>query len=86
MEKADVGLLIKNDAWDYVTGEILQPIVSAEEAQCLTKLKEWIMSDIILAIHTSEFKQTKCCTKETWLKLERVCQSSEPARKVKLLR
>jgi len=45
-------------------------------------------SDIILSIKPSELKQVKACntSREVWLKLQSIYQSSGPARKATLLK
>lgn len=85
-------LLVKNDEWEYVSGETPKPEAGASEEAKL-KLKEWTkndnkaMSTIILSISPAQLKQVKNCetSKELWLKLEKLFYSKGPARKVTLL-
>ena len=86
-------ILIKNDAWGYVSGKIVKPeIVQGNEAsqQAANKWEEADLKaqpDIVLAISSSEIKQIKGCAsaREIWTKLENIYQSKDPARKVALL-
>lgn len=56
-------LLIKNDAWIYVSGEYPKPAIIAEDVNSENLAKAWIKhdskarSDIILSISPSELKQ-----------------------------
>lgn len=83
-------LLIENDAWGYVNGEIPKPLPTANNA---SEIAAWITadkakSDVILSISPSELKQVKGCvtSREVWLKLEGIYQSKGPARKATLLK
>lgn len=84
-------LLIKNDAWEFVSGSNLMP---TGETATPTSIKEWknadnkAKSDLILSIHPSELKQVKGCitSNEVWLKLQTIYQSKGPARKATLLK
>lgn len=86
-------VLIKNDAWGYVSGTILKPEVRPNDAASADAERQWIaadlkaQSDIILAMNPSEIKQTKGCTSShaIWQKLEAIYQSKGPARKAALL-
>ena len=83
-------LLIKNDAWGYVNGEILKPEGIANENAMIAwnSADSKAKSDLILSIHPSELKQVKGCatSREVWLKLESIYQSKGPARKATLLK
>ncbi|KAG8233685.1 hypothetical protein J437_LFUL008116 [Ladona fulva] len=80
-------LLIKNDLWQYVTGEKLNPEVIEENAKLLEELEKWrnmdqkARSDLILSINPSELKQFKGCetSREVWLKLESIYALKGPA-------
>lgn len=82
-------ILIKNDAWGYVSGAIAKPGADATPGAKSTweaaDLKA--QSDIILAVSTSEIKQVKNCktAQEIWKRLEEIFQSKGPARKAALL-
>lgn len=66
-------MLIKNDAWGYVSGAIVKPESTADNAHAE---QTWInadskaQSDIILAIQPSEIKQIKGCetSRAVWTK------------------
>ncbi|EFN74944.1 Retrovirus-related Pol polyprotein from transposon TNT 1-94, partial [Camponotus floridanus] len=87
-------ILTKNDAWGYVCGNKVKPeviegdAVSAEAARTWDIQDKKAKADIILSIKSSELKQIKgCCTsREVWLKLKSIYQSSGPARKATLLK
>lgn len=82
-------ILIKNDAWGYVSGALAKPGTDATpEAKSAWEAADLkAQSDIILAVSTSEIKQVKNCktAQEIWKKLEEIFQSKGPARKVALL-
>lgn len=71
-------LLIKDDAWPYVNGELVKPEVETGNNASEAARKAWdkgdakAKSDIILAIGSSELKQIKGCAtaRDVWLKLE----------------
>ncbi|KMQ87577.1 retrovirus-related pol polyprotein from transposon tnt 1-94 [Lasius niger] len=79
-------LLTKNEAWAYVSGQKLKPEVTPENRE---EVNRWILddekakADIILSIKPSQLKQIKECrtSRELWLKLQSIYQSSGPARK-----
>jgi len=87
-------LLVKNDAWMYVSGESVKPTLVAGDATTANAVKQWktnddkAKSDIILSINPSELKQIKGCetSRDVWLKLENIYQSKGPARKATLLK
>lgn len=91
-------LLIKNDLWGYVSGEIprpREPVGTGEDVVTMqANLANWIKTDrkakadLILSISPTEVKQVgKLSTsREVWLKLETIYASSGPARKATLLR
>ncbi|KAK9744324.1 protein of unknown function (DUF4219) [Popillia japonica] len=87
-------LLVKNDAWAYVNGDLTEPVISTDDPSTEDAAKKWkandakALSDIILSIRPSELKQVKGCktSKEAWLKLEKVYQSKGPARKATLIK
>ena len=87
-------ILIKNDAWLYVSGEKIKPEVIEGNAGSVEAARVWDVedkkakSDIILSIKPSELKQIKGCntSKEVWTKLKSIYQSSGPARKATLLK
>lgn len=87
-------LLTKNDAWGYVSGEIVKPEVIAGNAATEAAAREWInrdekaRSDLILSISANQLKQVKNCvtSRELWLKLQCTYESSGPARKATLLK
>ena len=69
-------LLVKNDAWTYVSGECVKP----EGDEAAAAVRQWKIndhkakSDIILSINPSELKQIKGCetSRDVWLKLENI--------------
>jgi len=84
-------LLIKNDAWGYVNGDIIRPESSADNAAAIatwTTADNKAKSDIILSICPSKLKQIKGCntSRYVWLKLESIYQSKGPTRKATLLK
>lgn len=88
-------LLIKNDLWEYVSGEKPLPEEGETDSAASTRAKtDWIKtdrkarSDLILSIHPSELQHVRGCTtsREVWLKLESIYASRGPARKVMLLK
>uniref|UniRef100_A0A6V7IJ77 Retrovirus-related Pol polyprotein from transposon TNT 1-94 n=1 Tax=Bracon brevicornis TaxID=1563983 RepID=A0A6V7IJ77_9HYME len=87
-------LLIKNDAWQYVSGITTKPEVVAGNAESIAAAALWetndakASSDIILCIDPKELKQVKNCStsKEIWEKLKNSYQSTGPARKGTLLK
>lgn len=87
-------LLIKNDEWGYVSGEITKPALIGDDSTSVKAISERIKndnkakSDIILSICASELKQIKNCetSRDVWLKLKGVYQSKGPARKATLLK
>jgi len=92
-------LMIKNDLWEYVSGETVCP-VAAENATASQLVavelaqKEWkrldrkAKSDLILSIHSSQLAQVRNLksSREVWLKLESIYASKGPARKATLLK
>lgn len=80
-------LLVKNDAWGYVNGDIVKPEDNATATAWITADSK-AKSDIILNISPSELKQIKGCntSREVWIKLEGIYQSKGPARKATLLK
>jgi len=82
-------ILIKNNAWGYVSGDLTKPKIIAGDAASMDAVKRWtegdlkVQSDIILAITPSELKPVKGCAtaREVWKKLEEIHQSKEPVRK-----
>lgn len=95
-------VLIKNDLWEYVSGECPLPKLPADKT-IVTEI-EWLenataqdqwwrndkkaRSDLILAIHPSQLPQIRHLTssREVWLELESIYASKRPARKVTLLK
>lgn len=84
-------LLVKNDAWGFVSGDITKPEPTATNA---AEIREWNVkdekakSDLILSIGASQLKLVKNCatSRELRLKLEHTFQSRGPARKATLLK
>ena len=87
-------ILVKNDTWGYVTGEIVKPEFIEGNVKSGEELKKWVnadqkaKSDIILSICPSELKQIKDCktSKDVWTKLTTIYQSKLPAKKGTLLK
>lgn len=80
-------LLIKNDLWEYVSGEIRKPTDSTEAAAWNSSDRK-AKSELILIIHPLEIRQIKDCvtSNEVWKKLKGVYQSKNPVRKAMLLK
>lgn len=86
-------LLIKNDAWPYVSGTVTKPVIIEADPTTQEAANRWTdadlkaQSDIILAMSPPEIKQIKDCTtaREIWVKLENTYQSKGPARKAAFL-
>lgn len=61
-------LLVKNEEWGYVSGEIKPPLETADDENARKAVEAWkkgdsrAKSDIILSISPSELKQIKNCT------------------------
>lgn len=74
MEDTDAGITNKNDAWLYVSGEYIKPILVPGNAESKIAVEQWIRndskakSDIILSITASELKQIKGCetARDVW--------------------
>ncbi|KAG8239755.1 hypothetical protein J437_LFUL019403 [Ladona fulva] len=89
-------LLIKNDTWGYVSGEIPLPEegTGTETLAAEARRKVWFVSDkkarsdLILSISPSELLQIRGCesSRDVWLKLESIYASKGPVRKVTLLK
>ncbi|CAB0006607.1 unnamed protein product, partial [Nesidiocoris tenuis] len=79
-------LLIKNDAWEYVSGKTVKPAGDTADDWISKDLKA--RSDLILSISPSQLKLVKNCetSRDVWLKLHEVFQSKGPARKATLLK
>ena len=60
-------LLVKNDAWEHVSGEKVRPTATTGNEAPEAAAKAWEMadrkarSDLVLAINSSELKQIKGC-------------------------
>lgn len=87
-------LMVKNDAWGYVSGEIVKPESMEGDAASIAAARDWKIkdekakSDLILSISASQLKQVKNCvtSRELWIKLESIFQSKRPAHKATLLK
>lgn len=82
-------VLIKNDAWGYVSGAKVKPEVTvnnAAEITAWTTADGKAMSDIILAMSSEELKHVNGCntSKEFWEKLKSIYESEGPTRKAML--
>lgn len=85
-------ILVVNDAWEYVSGEKKRP--EERDATTTEAARKWDTEDkkakakIVLAIKSSELKQVKDCitSRDTWMKLQSIYQSSGPARKASMLK
>ncbi|XP_050450961.1 uncharacterized protein LOC126851248 [Cataglyphis hispanica] len=84
-------LLIKNEAWAYVSGHKPKSEITLQNEE---EVNKWILedekarADIIFSIKPSQLKQIKECrtSRELWLKLQSIYQSSGPARKATLIK
>lgn len=84
-------LLTKNEAWQYASGQKVKSEATPQNAE---EVNRWILedekakADIILSIKPSQLKQIKECrtSRELWLKLQSIYQSSGPARKAALIK
>lgn len=84
-------LLVKNDAWGYVSGTITKPEPTADNAEAIAEWNskdEKAKSDLILSIMPNQLKIIKNCqtSRELWLTLENIFQLKGPARKATLLK
>lgn len=82
-------VLVKNELWDYVSGEkCLTTTSTAEETEKFKKNDLLARAELLLLISPSELKQIKGCTtsKELWNKLKSIYQSQGPARKATLMK
>ncbi|KAG8237676.1 hypothetical protein J437_LFUL015556 [Ladona fulva] len=89
-------LLIKNNTWGYVSGEIplSEEGTGTEALTAEARRKVWLVldkktrSDLILSISPSELKQIRGCEtlRDVWLKLESIYTSKGPARNATLLK
>lgn len=84
-------LLVKNDAWGYVSGTITKPEPTTDNAEAIAEWNskdEKAKSDLILSIMPNQLKIIKNCqtSRELWLTLENIFQSKGPARKATLLK
>jgi len=85
-------VLMKNDAWSYVSGGLKPEIISGNAAS-MEAVRRWIeenlkaQSDIILEIMSLEFNQVKRCgtMREACKNLEEIQQTKKPVRKVALM-
>lgn len=78
-------LLIKNDAWMYVTEERRKPAPGAEnEVATWENEDRSAKSDVILSINLTKLKQIKMCntSNEVWVKLRNIYQSQGLSQKV----
>lgn len=84
-------LLIKSEAWAYVSGQKSKSEATQHNEE---DLRRWVIedekakADIILLIKLSQLKAIKECrtSRELWLKLQSIYQSSGPARKATLIK
>ena len=86
-------VLIKNDAWKYVSGKAPKPELKDDD-ETKELIEQWELedekakADLILCILPSELKQIKNCesSNDVWKKLMDIYQSRGPARKASLLK
>jgi len=87
-------VLVVHDGWDYVSGLKPKPSEDARDETTLEAIRSWKREDqkakakILLAIKATELKQVKDCvtSRDVWLKLKSIYESSGPARKATMLR
>ncbi|GJQ74413.1 hypothetical protein Trydic_g21284 [Trypoxylus dichotomus] len=85
-------LLIKNDGWNYVNGNIKKPELVMGDQNSQKAIDAWnkadsrVKSDIILSITPSEAAKNCVTSRDVWLKLESTYQSKGPARNATLLK
>lgn len=79
-------LLVKNDAWAYVSGRKTRP-AAGPEAAVWQDADEKAMADITLAISADQLKHINGCqtSAEMWTKLKELYESEGPTRKAMLL-
>ncbi|KAM0725073.1 Retrovirus-related Pol polyprotein from transposon TNT 1-94 [Formica fusca] len=85
-------VLIKNDVWQYVNGEVRKPVTPGKQNHLRKNEAEWMQkdnkakSDIILSIKPSKLKQIEECqtSHEIWLKLEKTYTSKRLAQRTLL--
>jgi len=81
-------VLVMHDLWEFASGEKPRPTEDAGAIRTWEKSDQKAKGKIILAIKPSELKHiTECETsKEVWMKLKELHQSSGPARKATMLK
>lgn len=84
-------VLIKNELWGYVAGEIKKPVAvdaNDPDLQAWNAKDQNALADLFLSIEPSELRHVKNCntSREVWLRLQEVYQSKGPARKAQLLK
>lgn len=87
-------LLVRNDTWEYVSGQKPKPQVDTTTTAGKIALEEWerqdrkAKADIVLCMSPSELKQIKGSetSRQIWDKLESIYASKGPARKSSLLK
>ncbi|XP_026673862.1 uncharacterized protein LOC113464999, partial [Ceratina calcarata] len=80
-------ILIKNDLWEYVTGDKPKPVENQAEIGNWIKNDRKAKADIILTLSSSEFCHIKNAetSKDVWTKLASVYESKGPAKTAYLL-
>ena len=82
-------ILVKNDAWAYVSGEAVESTVAETDPQTTATHNRWVKGDrkaksnIILTMSPDQLKHLRGCTisKHVWDKLASVYASQGPASK-----
>jgi len=80
-------VLVKNDHWGYVNGNISKPEPPADQTKWIAKDAK-AKADIILAMNPSELCHIKHCvtSNDVWIKLQSIYESKGPAKKASLLK
>lgn len=81
-------ILIKNDHWNYVSGDEKKPTEGDDEIAKWISNDQKARADIILSINPSELTHVKSCktSHELWIKLKSTYESTGPARKATVLK
>ncbi|BES98060.1 Hydra magnipapillata [Nesidiocoris tenuis] len=87
-------LLRKSRMWDFVNGKNQKPVIDPTKPETGGAAEKWenddqdAKSDLILTLSPSELKHIKGCktSRDVWMKLKQIHQSTGPAKKATLLR
>lgn len=85
-------LLIKNDTWNYVSGDTPKPSITPNDRTSQAAYRTWCQADrkaradLILSISPAELANVRHCetSNEVWQELKSIYASKGPARKATL--